>query len=157
MPYIPVVKKQISPTLIQFIKFCVIGVSSAAIDIIISKRLTYDLHFHWAFAQVISTSLAVTNSFIWNSLWTFKGQGADAKHKLYLKFYAVSVVGLCLNVIIMKLVFMAFTGKLILTGEPDKLHWAIAKGIAIVCVSIWNFSANKRWTFGSAPTTIASN
>ena len=157
MPEILAEKKLISPTLIQFIKFCVIGLTSTVIDIFISKRLTYDVHLHWVLAKVISTSLAVTNGFIWNSLWTFKGQGSDAKHKLYMKFVAVNVVGLCLNITIMKLVMVAFTGKLIHQGTPDKFHWAVATGVAILCVSIWNFTANKRWTFGNSPSPITSH
>lgn len=131
----------------QFAKFCIIGFSSMLIDVLIAKKLTYGLHFHWVLAQAISFSLAVTNGFIWNSLWTFRGLGSGKRHEQYLKFVAVNIVGLLLNVLIMKIVFFTFTGQVINQGNPDEAHWNIAKGLAVVIVALWNFFANKHWTF----------
>ena len=136
-----------NPALAQFIKFCVIGLSSAIIDISISNWLTYGVGLHWVVAKVISFSFAVTNGFIWNSFWTFRGMGSGKRHEMYVKFVTVNVIGLILNVAIMKLVFMVSTGKLIHQGTPDKLHWAIATITAIFLVAIWNFMANRKWTF----------
>ena len=141
---VPLLKR---PGLQQFIKFCVIGFTSMIIDVSIAKRLTYGMGLHWILAQTISFAVAVTNGFIWNTLWTFRGMGSAKRHEQYLKFVAVNVVGLLLNVGIMKTVFLCFTGRLINQGNPDELHWNIAKGIAVVLVAVWNFSANKLWTF----------
>ena len=133
--------------LMQFVKFCVIGLSSAIIDIAISRWLTYGMGLHWVLAKIISFSFAVTNGFIWNSIWTFRGMGSGKRHEMYVKFVTVNVVGLGLNIAIMKTVFMIFTGKLFKQGAPDKLHWTIATLTAIFLVAIWNFMANRRWTF----------
>jgi putative flippase GtrA len=131
----------------QFVKFCVIGFTSMVIDVTIAKKLTYGVGLNWILAQSISFALAVTNGFIWNSLWTFRGLGVGKRHERYAKFVAVNVIGLLLNVAIMKCVFFLFTGNIINQGNPDEAHWNIAKGIAIVIVAIWNFTANKHWTF----------
>ncbi len=135
------------PGLRQFVKFCLIGLTSMVIDVGIARYLTYEMQYHWILAQVISFALAVTNGFVWNSLWTFRGLGSGSRHAIYLKFVGVNVLGLLFNLIIMKGVFFAFTGHIINQGNPDKTHWAIAKGIAIVLVAIWNFQANKHYTF----------
>jgi putative flippase GtrA len=135
------------PGIQQFLKFCIIGFSSMLIDVGVAKKLTYGLHWHWIIAQAISFSFAVTNGFIWNSMWTFRGLGAGKKHEQYAKFVMVNIVGLVLNVLIMKLVFLVFTGELIHQGNPDEAHWNVAKAVAIVLVALWNFFANKHWTF----------
>jgi putative flippase GtrA len=131
----------------QFVKFCIIGFSSMIIDVGIAKYLTYSVHLNWIVAQVISFSLAVTNGFIWNSAWTFRGLGSGSRRSMYGKFVLVNVVGLILNLGIMKGCFLVFTGRLINQGTPDPFHWNIAKGLAIIVVAMWNFLANKKWTF----------
>ncbi len=131
----------------QFVKFCIIGFSSMIIDVGLAQYLTFTVGWHWIPAQVLSFSIAVTNGFIWNSLWTFRDLGSGKRHEMYLKFVAVNIIGLLLNVFIMKFTFFVVTGRLISQGNPDKFHWLIGKGIAIVVVSVWNFLANKYWTF----------
>src|ERR1051326_3778389 len=81
----------------QFVKFCIIGLSSMAIDIGVSWYLTYQLHWLWFVAKTFSFSLAVTNGYIWNSMWTFRGLGSGPRHEQYMKFVAVNIVGLLLN------------------------------------------------------------
>lgn len=139
------------PGIRQFIKFCLIGFSSMIIDVGLAKYLTYQVGLHWIIAQTISFAFAVTNGFIWNSLWTFRGMGSGKRHEQYGKFVAVNIVGLGLNLFIMKSVFFFFTGHIIHQGNPDPAHWNIAKGTAVVLVSMWNFFANKHWTFKKSP------
>jgi putative flippase GtrA len=51
----------------------------------------------------------------------------------------------------MKSVLFGFTGHIIHQGNPVEAQWNIAKGIAVVLVSMWNFFANKHWTFKKSP------
>lgn len=139
------------PGVRQFVKFCIIGFSSMLLDVGISGVLTFKLHWIWWVAKTLSFSIAVTNGYLWNSLWTFRGMGSGKRHEQYVKFVAVNIVGYFSNILLMKLVFFAFTGQLIQHKNPDFLHWCIATGIAVVCVSLWNFLANKKWTFAGSP------
>ncbi|MBM3494786.1 MAG: GtrA family protein [Armatimonadetes bacterium] len=136
----------------QFAKFCVIGASSAVIDVGLSNLFTYAFHWHWILAQVLSFSLAVTNGFTWNSLWTFRGTNTDSHRTRYAKFYATNVAGLLLNLAVMKVVMFAITGRLINEGNPEPIVLNTAKAAAIVVVSLWNFMAAKYWTFRESPT-----
>lgn len=131
----------------QFIKFCIIGFSSMIIDISIQLYLIRALNWNWILAQTLSFCVAVSNGYIWNSMWTFKGVGESKHHEMYLKFVGVNVIGLVLNLIIMNIVFLLFTGHLLLHGNPTKMQWNVAKGCAVVLVAIWNFFASKKWTF----------
>jgi putative flippase GtrA len=143
------------PGLQQFIKFCIIGATSTVIDVGIFTLL-FNHNWNPILARCISVAFGVTNGFIWNSLWTFRGMGTGRRHEQFVKFAAVNVVGLGLNITIMQSIFYLFTGHFIRTGETDKLHTNIGLAIAIVIVSCWNFLANKKWTFGGVPTEQAA-
>lgn len=131
----------------QFVKFCIIGLSSAVIDFGILNVLTQRYGIHWVLAGTVSFAFAVTNGFIWNSLWTFRGMGSGKRHEQYVKFVAVNIVGYVLNILIMKGILMMLSGEMMHQGAQKPLHLNIAKAIAVVFVSTWNFFANKRWTF----------
>jgi len=135
----------------QFIKFCIIGFTSMLIDVGISYQLIYSLGMNATLAKTISFAVAVTNGFFWNSRWTFRGLGSGRRHEMYIKFLLVNCVGLVLNVTLFKSVLFLFTGRFIGQGTPDKLHFAVATGTAVICVSLWNFIANKKWTFAPTP------
>ncbi len=138
------------PGIRQFIKFCIIGFTSMVIDVGIAYVLTYRFHWHATGARVVSFSFAVTNGYIWNSMWTFRGLGSGARHEQYAKFVGVNVIGLGLNLAIMNAISLAMTGQL-MAEHPPKLVWSIAMGVAVVCVSLFNFFANKHYTFKPAP------
>ena len=131
----------------QFVKFIIIGFSSMILDVGISYVLIYYAGWAWPLAKTLSFAIAVTNGFVFNSVWTFRGLGSGPRHHLYMKFVAVNIVGFLLNIGIMKTVLFLFTGQVIHHGQPDKLHFLVATGCAVVLVSLWNFVANKRWTF----------
>lgn len=133
----------------QFVKFCIIGFSSMILDAGIAWVLTFGSHWNGNMARVVSFSVAVTNGFIWNSLWTFRGLGSGARHAQYAKFVAVNIVGLGLNLAIMNGVYLLATGHLI-SAHPIKQYWCVAMGVAVVCVSLFNFLANKYYTFRPA-------
>ncbi len=139
-----------SKSLNQFIKFCIIGFSSAIIDFGVLNLLVSRLGV--PLASSISFALAVTNGYIWNSVWTFRGMGSSSRHKQYLKFVAVNIVGYILTMAIMSGMIFALTGRVMAISphshsDISKFHLNIAKAAATVIVAIWNFTANKKWTF----------
>lgn len=82
--------------------------------------------------------LAILNSYIWNSRWTFRAQKSGGAKRL-LKFYVVSIIALLLNIVISSAVYR-------IVPWPSK-RWAIASVVAMVVVAFWNFSGQKLWTF----------
>lgn len=134
------------PGLRQFIKFCIVGASSFAIDFGVSWFLTFHLYLWWVLAKTISFSMAVTNGFFWNQRWTFQAVGHRKGHEQYAMFFGVNVVGWALNLAIMKAVFFIGTGTW--KGQhPTKPLFVAATLTAMVIVVFWNFFANKHWTF----------
>jgi len=132
----------------QFVKFCLIGASSMVLDVTISRVLVTKVGMFWLTANALSFAVAVTNGYLWNSLWTFRGMGTASRHTQYLKFVAVNLAGFGLNSLIFALVILVLVGHV--GSNPPPMPWGIAKGTAVVLVAIWNFLANKHWTFAEA-------
>ncbi len=134
------------PEVQQFLRFCVVGFSSFAIDFGISFVLTFIMGVKWEIAKTVSFTLAVTNSFFWNRHWTFDAVGQREHHTQYAMFFSVNLVGYLLNLAIMKLVIFTNTGS-IHGNFNSKPLFIVATLVATAVVVFWNFFANKHWTF----------
>lgn len=137
------------PTVIQFVKFCIVGASSFLIDAGVSYLLTFEIfHIWWVIARTISFSLAVTNGFYWNQRWTFQAIGKRKHHEQYMMFFGVNIIGWLINLTMMKSVFFLITRRWEYQ-HPSRPEWFCAFIAATVIVTFWNFFANKHWTFTS--------
>lgn len=132
------------PGLLQFIKFGIVGVVNTGVDWVVFYVLINNFlgDFH-AIAKAISFTVAMLNSYLWNTVWTFKKEYQNVKENksaVFGKFLAVSLVGWGLNVLV-----YAFAAKdlQIEIFNRDLLPLVFASGAAIV----WNFFANKLWTY----------
>lgn len=158
------------PVVRQFVKFCIVGGTSTVIDVGLHYVLMFvaavggeplSLAFgRWALAatgnaapsaedaaqlsftvfKIVSASVAILNSFIWNRRWTFRIRGKEDRHRQLVKFVAVALIGMALNTLI------ASGLNAVIPGHP-KRSWAIATAVATVVVAFWNFMGQKLWTF----------
>ena len=119
----------------QFVKFGIVGASSTIIDWGIYLLLTRTFGLFYLMAKILSFSVAVLNSYIWNRRWTFRSND-PAKLRQFIKFLTISIVGVVLNALIMYL-------------SVDYLYLNDIYGLvfATVIVMFWNFLANKFYTF----------
>lgn len=134
-------------TVKQFIKFGIVGTSSAVVDLGILNLLVLVFGVNVYAASTISFILAVTNGFIWNRLWTFQSQGK--RNVQYGMFMTVNLAGLGLNLLIMY-------GLIHYLG----LWYNYAKVIAILLVLFWNYSGSKYWVFkdrGATATDLSTD
>lgn len=134
--------------IIQFVKFALVGVSNTAVDWIVYYALIHTVITtvdQKSIAKAISFVVAVINSYIWNTIWTFRkeysktvgGKGElSLKGKVFGKFIVVSLIGWGVNY----LVFRYTLGQI---SNRDIVALVFASGSAIV----WNFFANKFWTY----------
>lgn len=125
----------------QFIKFGVVGITGTLIDLGVYNLLALLFGFNIYFARTISFVLAATNNYILNRKWTFRNKNKNVA-KQFFKFFLISLIGLGLNLIIMK-----FCQKLVVNVQNEFLKLNIPVLIAIVIVLFWNFFINKYWTF----------
>lgn len=158
----------------RFLKFAVVGVIGAMIDfgILIALQATLlppvdlqkqPLPFNVALASAISFSTAVTSNFIWTRYWVYpESRGNSAKVQL-TQFAIVSVVGGVARTIWISIAYIPLGALLMPIVLPEiqmlrpnyipshtaeaKLGTIIAQMIGMVVVMLWNFFANRYWTY----------
>jgi dolichol-phosphate mannosyltransferase len=114
-------------------KFCAVGISGYAVNLAVYKGMLH-AGLHYLTAAVVAFAVAVTNNYVWNRLWTFRGR----RGHLYfqgLRFLIVSLLVLGANLAILKALVEAGLGKL------------AAQAVAIILVTPLNFLGNRLWSF----------
>lgn len=116
-------------------KFILVGFSGMAIDFGITWSLKEKVRINKYIANSAGFISAASSNYFLNRIWTFESQRQDIRTE-YLSFIGVSVIGLLLNTLIVYF----FT-------EKRKTNFYIAKLVAILLVTLWNFTANNFFTF----------
>ncbi|MBC8142814.1 MAG: GtrA family protein [Armatimonadetes bacterium] len=156
----------------QLVKFCIVGVSSLTIDLIVFNLLLDHVAPIWALSAAFVAG--VSNSFFWNSRWTFAGNERNLKRQLPI-FFGTNLVGFLLNTAITSgVLVLAAQWRLMDTNYPpmetlrlvffrdtnsvgfSRLALNAAKLCAAVVVVAWNFTASKFITFRHAGADPAS-
>jgi putative flippase GtrA len=119
---------------VQLGKFLVVGASGYVVNLIVYALLLNGAGLHYLAAATGSFLVAVTNNYLWNRLWTFRGQRGRVAYQ-GMRFFVVALVSLGANLIVLR----ALVGL-----GVDKL---VAQAIAIVLVTPLNFLGNKLWSF----------
>lgn len=142
------VSKKKSEGILQFIKFAVVGVSNTAVDWIVffvlvnTIILTKDSE---PVAKAIAFAIAVLNSYLWNTIWTFrkeykesvsKGDKSKRNVSIFIRFVLVSLIGWGVN-------YLAFEYTRFNLDQGQVIALIAASGAA----TLWNFFANKFWTY----------
>lgn len=122
--------------IVKLLKFVLVGFSGMLIDYGITWLLKEKVKLNQYIANSAGFILAASSNYIWNRVWTFTSQSEQITRE-YFSFILISVVGLALN----NLVIILLNSKL-------KLNFYLAKLIAIVVVTVWNFSMNFLITYG---------
>jgi putative flippase GtrA len=118
----------------QLAKFCVVGVSGYAVNLVVYTALLDGLDWHYRAAATGSFLVAVTNNYLWNRLWTFRHRRGHFAYQ-GLRFFVVSLIVYALNLVILSVLVELGMGKI------------VAQAIAIVLVTPANFIGNKLWSF----------
>jgi putative flippase GtrA len=119
---------------IQLAKFCVVGATGYAVNLVVYALLLNWANLHYIGAATGSFVVAATNNYTWNRLWTFRGARG---HVVYqgARFFVVSVFAYVANIGVLTLLVSLGVGKI------------VAQAIAIVVVTPLNFLGNKLWSF----------
>jgi putative flippase GtrA len=128
-------------------KFAVVGASGFVVDFAVLDALILLAGWQPVWANTCSFSLAVTNTFIWNRLWTFPESRQRSLGRQLIQFFLVNLVGLGIN----QLTFLGSAS--LVWGHLLPLVWStnLAKMTASGVALIWNYSANRLWTWRGIP------
>jgi len=141
--------------LFQFLKFALVGVSNTAVDWIIffvlkATLIDPEVQTEKNIGKAISFFVAMLNSYLWNTIWTFKNEYKKAtagkdngklKKAVFGKFVIASLIGWGINVFVFDLISKNIGYKLL--DKEDVLALVAASAAA----TLWNFFSNKFWTY----------
>lgn len=127
----------------RLLRFLTVGVSGTLVDF---GLLTLLKLAGWATlpANILSYSLGILNNYTWNRRWTFADRQRKPWAQQLVQFAAVSLVGLGLNTLLV--VWLEAPLRDLFQGAD----WSYlpAKALATAAVLLWNYVANRLWTFG---------
>jgi putative flippase GtrA len=128
--------RSLSPTGRQLARFCVVGASGYAVNLVVyASLLAAGISF--AAAATISFLVAASSNYVWNRHWTFRAK-QDRPASQGLRALGVSALSLGAN----QLCLLA-----LVTSGADHLA---AQAVAILLVTPFSFVANKLWAFAES-------
>ena len=136
----------------RFFKFAVVGAIGSVIDIGVMNLLTQVFHFPLVLGGSISFVCAVINNFLGNRYWTYPDSRSRRIRHQFGMFLIVNAIGIAIRIPILKFVeppLITFFESM--SNLSVDIADAIAKNltllIAIGVVMLWNFFANRYWTY----------
>jgi len=118
----------------SFIKYALVGVVGLVVDMGLFYVFHEMLHINYILSNIMSSSLAVVNNFILNSIFTFK-----VKDKLlyrFISFFSIALAGMAVS-----------SGMLVLMIDGMNMNSMISKAIAVFFVALIQYYVNKKLTF----------
>ncbi|MFZ5858042.1 MAG: GtrA family protein [Chloroflexota bacterium] len=136
---------------IRFLKFATVGAIGTVVDFAVYNFLNLAIGLAPVVSQAISFALAVVNNFLWNRHWTYPESRGKAVHHQLAQFGLINVVGLLIRTPIiawMESPLGDLAARLGVGAEAAVVvgHNA-ALAIAIGIVMLWNYFANRYWTY----------
>ena len=136
----------------RFLKFATVGAIGAIIDFGIFNRIISLEITTSVVASVISFIVAVISNFFGNRFWTYPDSRTKSIHRQGLQFVLVSVMGLIIRTPLfawLEKILINLGEKYIPAGtiSPVFVGHNVALGTAIIVVMLWNFFANRVWTY----------
>jgi putative flippase GtrA len=137
----------------RFLKFAVVGIFGAVVDFGIFNLLVSFTPVPAVIASMISFSCAVVSNFLWNRYWTYPDSRSKKITHQVVQFAIINVIGLIIRTPLFAFLEKQLTilaqrvmpAKFFLT--PTFLGHNTALAIAVLVVMIWNFLANRFWTY----------
>ncbi|MGI8421831.1 MAG: GtrA family protein [Gaiellaceae bacterium] len=118
---------------VQLGKFCAVGAAGYLVNLGVYALLLHS-GLHYLAAAIGSFAVAVSNNYVLNRIWTFRGQRGHVAYQ-GARFLVVSGVALVANLLVLRGLVGLGTGKI------------VGQAIAIVLVTPLNFVGNKLWSF----------
>jgi dolichol-phosphate mannosyltransferase len=130
----------------RFVRFALVGLSGVVVDMALLFLLSDPRSLGWGLtrSKVIAAEAAIVNNFHWNDRWTFgdlvpEQRSSRAAFSRFLKFNAICLGGLALNVVLLNLMFNRLG-----------MNRYVANAVAIGTVTAWNYLLNRALAWRSA-------
>ncbi len=119
--------------ILKLLKFVIVGFSGLIVDFAATFLLKEKLKVNRFIANSTGFILAASSNYFLNRWFTFQSKNTDVLTE-YSSFFIISLIGLAIN-------------NLILSLLEKKMNFYVAKFLAILFTTGWNFFANYFITF----------
>lgn len=136
----------------RFFRFALVGSLGAVIDFGVFNLLSTGLRVPAVIASIVSFLLAVCSNFVWNRVWTYPDSRSKTLQHQLIQFVIISVAGL-----LIRTPLFAYLEKFLITElstiqvpaplTPVVLGHNLSLAAVILVVMLWNFFANRFWTY----------
>ncbi len=137
----------------RFLRFAVVGVIGAVVDFGTFNLLVNLAHVMAVWASMCSFTAAVISNFIWNRFWTYPDSRSKAVSGQVAQFALISAIGLAIRTPLFawleKVLDQTFS-RIVPVSFPLSstfLGHNFALAVAVLVVMMWNFFANRYWTY----------
>jgi putative flippase GtrA len=144
------IKSKKSIELGRFLKFAAVGISGSVVDFGIFNLLSSVIGLNSTISQAVSFTIAVFNNFIWNRLWTYPETRKSSPIKPLIQFGFVNVIGLGIRTLLFTLIephMIKLAATIGLSSVATLIGHNLTLAIVILIVMLWNYFANRYWTF----------
>ncbi|NPV76895.1 MAG: GtrA family protein [Anaerolineae bacterium] len=136
----------------RFIRFAIVGVIGAVVDFGIFNLLLAITSIQAVWASAISFVAAVLSNFFWNRHWTYPDARKKSFAQQLFQFAIVSFLGLVIRIGLFALLenFLIDLSARFISPEflsPQFIGHNTTLAFAILVVMLWNFFANRFWTY----------
>ena len=136
----------------RFLKFTAVGCIGFVVDFGVMNLL---LKFtgNPQLSTAISDILAFTNNFFWNRYWTYPDAREKPLLKQFLQFIVINLIGLGIRLLLFETIDAPISNyfKRVLPSDffmnPKDFGHNVTQFIAMCIVGLWNFFANRMWTY----------
>lgn len=137
----------------RFLRFAVVGTIGAVVDFTTMNLLTVLLHIPFIPASIVSFTAAVGSNFLWNRFWTYPDSRSKAVSRQVTQFIIISIIGLIIRTPLLHWLEIFLMNNFVRTlpksffFSPRFMGHNIALAAAVLVVMLWNFFANRYWTY----------
>lgn len=155
----------------RFLKFAIVGAIGAVIDFgtlfVLQATILTPVEPHKdlrvAAASTIAFVAAVTSNFFWNRYWTYPDSRTRSIRRQLAQFFSISLIGwigrtiwisssyqflgAALMPVVLPEIQLFRPGYIPSPSAEAKLGTMVAWFIGVIVVMIWNFLANRYWTY----------
>ncbi len=137
----------------RFLRFAVVGTIGAIVDFGTLNLLVGVFHLPFLLSSVFSFTAAVISNFMWNRFWTYPDSRSKAVHRQMVQFILISSIGLAIRTPLLWLlekVLVKEAGLIVPAGfflSSTFIGHNVSLAIAVLVVMMWNFFANRYWTY----------
>jgi len=140
----------------RFLKFALVGLTGTIVDFGVMNLLRLVVGMPLVWAQGISFTTAVVNNFLWNRLWTYPESREQGATWQLVQFFIINIIGITIRTPLISWLDRLIKGildkiNINLPLENYVLSQNLALAVSISIIMLWNYFANRYWTFRNIP------